>query len=245
MLRKLVSAFFALGLILCPIAAQASRVSPMIIELKPSGQSSIGRVELSNDADQGVAYDVEMMRGEISPDGKLSLTPADDQFLVFPAQALVQGKSQQVFRVQYVGEPDLAKSQIYYMAIRQVPVAFTGQESKVQVVVDYNVLVNVVPDGAQATPVVRSIEPVEQDGKSALRVDVGNSGNGYFLAGLSKWTITGKTAAGADFEKTYKAGDDLSKVIGVGVVAPGGDRIFMIPTDEKLADGTTTISIEP
>ena len=56
-------------------------------------RGAIGRVELTNDADREIAYEVQMMRGDISPTGELALTEADEDFLVFPPQAIVEANS--------------------------------------------------------------------------------------------------------------------------------------------------------
>ena len=248
------------------VPASASRVSPMILDLEPTGRSSIARVELVNDGLNDIPYEVQMMRGIISPEGKLQLTPADAEFVVFPAQTLVQSNSQQVFRIQYVGEGALDRSEVYYMSIRQIPVAFKPGVSQVQMVINYNVLVNVVPDGSRPEPVVRSalVETrlVEEEGSSevpeagdeigdepaatanGLTIDLGNSGSRYFLAGLSNWTISGTTVAGEPYEARY-SGDEMSRVIGVGVVAPDANRVFFVPTGEPLRPDGITISVEP
>src|SRR6478735_468473 len=187
------AAFAALAL---SSAADAARVSPMIVDLEPSGNGSVARVELTNDAQRDIPFEVRVMHGEISEAGELTLTPADDDFLVFPAQAIVQSNTQQVFRLQYVGNPDLSQSDIYYMSIQQVPVQIAPAQSQVQVVVNYNVLVNVVPDGTRAEAVVESVEaallqpePPEDDAAGAnaepvapqpaqpgVRVRLGNHG---------------------------------------------------------------------
>ena len=261
MFGRLLALCGALWLAIVPSVGHAARVSPMIVELEPQGRGAVARIELTNDSARGIPYEVQMMRGEISPEGELTLTPADEEFLVFPAQALVESKSQQVFRVQYVGESALGKSEIYYMSIRQIPVEFEPGVSQVQVVVNYNVLTNVVPDGATPEPTIRSADyvtrtvtrtveaengdPIATEQQvSGIQVDVGNDGNRYFHAGLSDWKITGTKADGQPFEQAY-SGEDLSKIIGVGVVAPGKNRIFLIPSEEPLADGSIAVQIDP
>ncbi|MEH6714811.1 hypothetical protein [Parasphingorhabdus flavimaris] len=259
MISKIAAAIGAIVFILTPITAQASRVSPMIVALEPVGRGSITRIELTNDSDRDIPYEVLMMRGEISPDGKLALKPADDEFLLFPTQTIVEANSQQVFRAQYVGEAALDKSQIYYMSIRQVPVEFEGEDSQVQVVVNYNVLINVVPDGALPTPVVLGTKVTTRLGQipegeaekgvvpptiHGVEVDVGNEGNRFFLAGYTNWTVSGRTVAGDPFE-TKIGNTSLSNLIGVGVVAPGRNRLFFIPTETPLEEGSVTVEIKP
>lgn len=242
--------------------AEAARVSPMIVDLEPSGNGSVARVELTNDAARDIPFEVRVMHGEISESGELTLTPADDDFLVFPTQAIVQSNTQQVFRLQYVGEPQLSRSDIYYMSIQQVPVQIEPAQSQVQVVVNYNVLVNVVPDGTRPEPVVESAEaallqpeppaddvpeaeaqPVApQPAQPGVRVRLGNHGTRFFLAGSSKWTVSGTTEAGESYSRTYK-GQEMTRVIGVGVVAPDKVRSFFVPTDAPLVQDSIKVEV--
>lgn len=248
------------SLVALPSRALASRVTPMIVDMEPTGRNSIARIELTNDADRDIAYEVQMMSGEISPKGELTLTPAEDQFIVFPPQAIVEGRSQQVFRVEYVGEDALDQSMIYYLSIRQIPVAFQPGQNQVQVVVNFNVLINVVPDGTQPQPDLRSAAYVEREVsmegvaeddipevipvEKGIAIDLGNTGNRYFFAGRATWSISAKTTAGETFSREF-SGVEMSRIIGTGVVAPGKNRLFFIPTDVPLDNATLSITVEP
>lgn len=231
----------------------------MIVDMEPAGRGAIGRVELTNDAERDIPYEVLMMRGDISPTGELTLTPADEDFLVFPPQVLVEANSQQVFRIQYLADPSLDQSQIYYLAIRQVPVEFEPGVNQVQVVVNYNVLINVVPQGTSPDPVVRQSRYVERplvtqspaEGEvpdvaqveKGVLVDLGNDGSRYFFASEAKWVISGQTTSGTPLELQLE-GKDLSKHTGVGVVAPGKTRKFFFPTGEAIVPETLKVTIE-
>lgn len=232
------------ALTFAPALAEAARVSPMIVELEPTGRASVARVELTNDSERSIPFEVRMMLGEISEEGELTLTPAEENFLVFPAQSIVESKSQQVFRIQYVGEPDLAKSEIYYMSIQQVPVAIESEASQVQVVINYNVLVNVVPDGVSPLPAVRSIEAVVEEEKPGIRIRLANDGTRYFMAGLSEWSIEGTTEAGEAFSQSFK-GDEMTRKIGVGVIGPGRVRSFFIAMDDPVVSESIKIEVKP
>lgn len=252
--------FVSALLALMPVAAEASRVSPMIVELRPTGRDAVARIELTNDADRDIPYEVQMMRGEISPDGDLALTPADEEFIVFPPQAIVEKRSQQVFRVQYVGQEALEESQIFYLSVKQIPVAFEEGENALQVVVNYNVLVNVIPENTTAVADVRSATYVEREISTeglaeddisdpiplekGLVVDLGNAGSRFFFAGRSSWSISAITVAGEPFNLNY-GGDEMSQFIGAGVVAPGKNRLFFIPTEVAIDSSTLQISIVP
>lgn len=265
MLARLTACTVALAGLCLSSVADAARVSPMIVDLKPAGNGSVARVELTNDAARDIPFEIRVMHGEISELGELTLTPADDDFVVFPAQAIVQSNTQQVFRLQYVGNPDLARSDIYYMSIQQVPVQIAPAQSQVQVVVNYNVLVNVVPDGTRPAAVVESVEatmlqpeaPDEQAAEAeaapavapqppqpGVRVRLGNTGNRFFLAGNSKWTISGTTESGEPYSRTYQP-QEMTRVIGVGVVAPEKVRSFFVPTEAALVQDSIRVEVSP
>jgi len=245
----------------------------MIVELEPVGSGSVARVELTNDAARDIPFEVRVMRGEISEEGELALTPADEDFIVFPPQSIVRRNSQQVFRLQYVGDPELDKSAIYYMSIQQVPVQVEPEQSQVQVVVNYNVLVNVVPDGTAPQAAVESVEATfrqpqeegEPDSADAdsnavpdetagvqvtpppqpgILVRLGNRGTRYFLAGMSRWKVAGETEDGATYSRDYRP-EEMTRVIGVGVVAPDRTREFFVPTEAPLVQDSVRVEVSP
>lgn len=243
MLRKLVLLSGLAILALLTLKAEALRVSPMIVEVAPVGRTSIARVELAHTGDGEFPVEVQMFRGEISEMGELNLIPADEDFLVFPAQVVVPPRSQQVFRVQYIGEPELAASENYYMQIRQIPVDLATGESQVQVVVNYNILVNVIPQGTSPEPVIESIRPMVRENVSGIEVRVENRGTRYFTAGTLPWRITGKAEDGTAVDMSLPPAE-ISKLIGVGVVTPGRARIFFIPTEKPLVEGSIKADVD-
>lgn len=244
MFRKLLFVWGAIMFSCAPIAVEAARVSPMIVEVKPLGRGSVARVELINDGQTDFPVEVQMMRGVISEEGALELTPADENFLLFPAQRIVPARSQQVFRVQYIGEPELAASEIYYMQIRQIPVVITPGQSQVQVVVNFNVLLNVIPDGTSPEPVFESILPVVREDVAGIEVRLANRGTRYFTASSRPWQVSGTAEDGTALDFRLSS-EEIAKLIGVGVVAPGRVRIFFIPTEKPLVEGTIQASMVP
>lgn len=242
MFRYLLVACGALLLASMSAPAEATRISPMVIDVEPIGRQSIGRVELSNPGNGEFPVEVQMFRGLITEDGKLELTPADEDFLVFPAQIVVPANSQQAFRVQYVGDPELGKSEVYYMQVRQVPVDVTPGQSQVQVVINFNVLVNVIPDGATPVPAVDSIEPVMRGDQAGIEVRVANRGTRYYTAGTLPWKVRGQTDDGSDLAIDLTP-EQMAQLIGVGVVAPDRERVFFVPTERPLVENTVEVTL--
>ena len=222
--------------------ANAARISPMVVVLAPSGSGATTRLELSNPDDKSFPVEIRMFRGDISEAGELSLTPADDDFLVFPTQLVVPAKAQQAIRLQYIGAPDLKQSEIYYAAVRQIPVEMPGDQSRVQVVVNFNVLVNVVPPGAKADPKVEVVGTAIRENVPGVEVRVSNAGNRFTTAGTLPWQVTGTATDGLAVDLRPSA-QEMAKAIGVGVVAPGKSRLFFVPTGKPLTAGTVRVSL--
>lgn len=252
-------------LMLCAVAALcalgsgpsfAARVTPMAIDMTPTGRGSVARIEVTNNENRDIPMEVRLYRGVISESGQLDLKPADDRFVAFPPQVVIPANGQQVFRVQYLPDGPLAQSEVFYAAITQLPVETDPTVSKIQLLMRFNVLLNVVPDGTKAEPIVswvrvadRKAPAAEADLAKKLQSDptlaergvdvrIENRGNRYFAAGQADWTIKGTDKAGAPFSKSFTSAE-MGEMIGTGVVAPGRARVFFIPLDRQLGEGAS------
>jgi fimbrial chaperone protein len=234
--------------------AQAARVTPMALDLEPTGTRSSARIEVTNNEDKQLPVEVRMYKGIIDERGQLDLQPADDDFMVFPPQTLIEPNGQQVFRVQYLPGDVPTQSEVYYASVSQIPVQLPSDQSRIQVVMRFNVLINVVPDGTAPDPHVTSVTPIVQETKltaqeqtahpeaaaiqkqPGIEVRIENKGTRYFAAGRTSWSISGADNAGKPYSEDFTAAK-MSELIGMGIVAPGRARIFFVPTPDKLADG--------
>jgi fimbrial chaperone protein len=238
-------------------AAQAARVTPMSLELEPQGTRSTARIEVANNEDRQLPMEVRMYRGIIAENGELTLEPADDKFMVFPPQTLIGPNSKQIFRIQYLPDGPMTQSEVYYAGISQIPVELPAEQSRIQVVMRFNVLVNVVPDGTTPDPVVAKVSPVSREIElgpdekapedkdvrktrieNGLEVRIENKGTRYFAAGRAGWSIKGTDSTGKPYSVDRPA-TEVGEQIGMGIVAPGKARVFFMPTPDKLAEGAT------
>lgn len=227
-------------LVFAPTVAHASRVSPMSVELEPFGRDSIARIQFTNTADRDFPLEVRAFRGDISERGELTLTPADDDFLIFPPQLVVAPLKDQVIRVQYIGNPDLAQAQVYYLSVRQLPVELESGSPQIQVTVTFNVFVDLEPEGLDVKPRVDTIIPAEQEGVPGVEVRIANDGDGMLMAGRKSWTVAGKRQNGEAFSLEMNPAQ-MSSTIGVGVVAPGKARRFFFPLEPDMNPETVTV----
>ena len=253
--RALTTASATIGLAVWALViappVNAARVTPMVAEIEPSGSGSTLRLEVSNSEDRAIPFEITMHRGVISEDGNVTLEPADDRFVVFPPQTVLQAQGQQVFRIQHIPDRSTNQSEIYYASVSQLPVALSQDESRIQMLMRFNVLINVVPRGTRSAPKIEWIksaerviapeddaatevdESAETKTLSGIEVRISNQGDRYFGAGQTNWTVNGTTLDGSPFSQRF-SDSEVRLHTGLGIVAPSAARIFFIPLEDKL-----------
>jgi fimbrial chaperone protein len=239
-------------------AAQAVRVSPMVVELTSVGTGSTARIEIQNANSNAMPFEIRVYRIDYDDGGVMHETPADSDFLVFPPQGILAKNGRQVIRVQWIGG-NLGSSRGYYVSVNQLPVAVDSSASdgkslgaSVQVLYHIKVLATVAPPGSQPKIEVQGVKPVMiaaapppgQPESAApagalepgIEISVRNEGKRYALMAGSTWTIEG---TGVDHQplKVVLTRDDLSHLLGAGYVpALGGQRTFKVPTGKAFSN---------
>jgi fimbrial chaperone protein len=216
-------AFFA-----APTAAWAYQVAPMIYDLAPSGPRAANVIRITNTQDQPITVEILAEQRLFDEAGKESRKPADDKFVLFPPQAIVQPGATQAVRVQYVGPQTLDKSETYTVTVKQVPVQLPNDgKTGVQFVFNFSTVANIVPPDAKAQIAAPS-EPltVSPDGKT-LRLTLRNTGTKY--ANLSRSTVE---LAGGAYRATVKD-EEWRKALGTSWILPGGTRVIELPKPNK------------
>lgn len=181
----------------------------------------------------------------LDAEGKVVEEPADDKFLVFPPQGVLAPGGRQVVRLQWVGAPNLAASEAYYVSINQLPVAFApgaddGLAAQVQVVYNMRALVVVAPPGAtpkvEATSVkLATYTPPSPPGSNevaapvdGVEVTLGNTGRRHAMMAGYNWRFEG---TGTDRKplRVDVSTEELNQVLGTGYVPALGSRTFRMP----------------
>lgn len=216
-----------------PVAAMS--VSPVVLELSTVGSVNHGQITVVNDAATPLPVEISISRIDLTVDGEVTSKAAGDEFLVFPPQAMLPSGATQVFRLQWVGDPQIKTSQSYIFSVNQVPVKVTSGKTGVQVVFNFGCVVNVAPQqGSASINLVKSAVGKDEKGKSRAELTVSNSGNLH--AKLSDATI--RLSSGAWSETLTP--EKLRVAMGIGLVQPGKTRRFLIPVE--LPTGSTQIS---
>lgn len=220
-------------LLLLVIAGPASafRVLPMTYDLAPIGSGATQVLRVENLGDRPLTVELFAERRDILEDGSERRTPADEDFVIFPPQSIIQPAETRAFRVQYLGEPRLERSVTYAITVAQLPIELDGAaETGVQVVFAFSTMANVVPAGSRAALEVRE---VRAEGDAAL-VLVENTGTRYGRVTEGAWTFT--NAGGAE---ATVAGEALREAVEIGLVQPGTRRLVRLPLPPGFAAGGT------
>lgn len=241
--RALLVVFAALAALAGP--AWAMRVSPMVIEMDSRGANAVARIEVQNVNSGNLAFQTRIFRMEFDKDGNIVETPADDQFLVFPPQGVLPPSGRQVVRLQWVGDPELAASQAYYVSVEQLPVALEPGApdtigAKVQVLYNMRALVVVAPPGAKPAVTTASAKqinyqppaaagsnelPPMQDG---VEVTLRNTGRRHAMMANFGWQLEGTDKDG-EWLRVDISPEELNRVVGTGYVPAQGERVFRLP----------------
>lgn len=237
------AALAALALLVGP--ALAMRVSPMVVEMESRGSNATARIEVQNINQGKLAFQTRVYRMEIDPDGQVKETPADDRFLIFPPQGALPPGGRQVIRIQWLGEPELAASEAYYVSIEQLPVPFEpgsedAADAQVQVLYHMRALVVVAPPGAKPDVTAESVkavtfQPPAPKGttelpprEEAVEIILKNDGRRHAMMSNFRWVLTGTDKDGK-YLRVDVSPDELTTAVGTGYVPALGVRGFRLP----------------
>lgn len=225
----LVRGLFLLAL-LSPVAATpialAMTVTPTHVELTSAGARSRALITVVNTDTRPLPVEANILRADLDESGAVRTSEGADEFLVMPPQALIPPGATQNFRVQWLGDPMIEKSQSFILYLTQIPVKLPERQSAVQVVMSIGALINVAPPrGAPSLHVVDSGVVTGRQGKRHPTVTVVNTSKVHALLPQSTVRLTA-----ANWSQTVTSAT-LAERVGVGLVQPGRRRRFVMPVD--------------
>ncbi len=201
--------------------ASAMSVTPLSVEMTASGTGNKSTIRVLNDSAAPIPVEIQVALATLNENGDSQSNPASDQFLIFPAQAVIPAGGSQSFRVQWRGDPNLAESKTFVFSVNQLPVNLSASNSGVQIVFNFSVIVNVAPlKGQSAIKLVAANIASDAKGVKRAVITVSNAGNRHAL--LGDGTIVLSSGA---WTKTLTGGE-LRQMIGFGLVQPGKTRRF-------------------
>jgi P pilus assembly chaperone PapD len=218
--------------------AQAQSVEPMRFELAPTGTASQTTLQVRNTRPFPITIEAVPSVLTIDANGEETLVPADDDFLIFPPQAVIDAGKTQSIRVRYIGGGALDTSKAYRININQLPIDMREDgESGVAVTVNFATLVNVVPSNVKSDLAVSELSSAE-DGR--WRMLVTNNGNRYArMPDLDMRISQGSRTSDISSNATQGWFDR-------NLILPGGSLYVTMPAQEGFDPQQTTIElVEP
>ncbi|MDO9337896.1 MAG: molecular chaperone [Caulobacteraceae bacterium] len=239
LLRKWTASLAVAGMLMVGASAvEAMTVQPVVVDLRMSGREMSAPIRVENNGPNPLPVEIRVVETDISPEGVKASDRKSEDLLVFPPQAIIPPGETQVFRLQYVGEPSSEKSKHYYVEVAQLPVELPEGQSAIQILYNFQVMVNVA--SITATPPKLTVESAEVakngEGKPVAAFTVANSGLNYGYISSGSLKITYKDTAGKEQSKTLSS-TDIQQSIGFGMVGPGASRRFLTPLE--AAEGST------
>jgi fimbrial chaperone protein len=235
MARSFLLALVAAGLALSASPAAAFKLIPFSATFTPTGSGASQAFRVENDSDQSIAVQLSVVHREMAIDGKETLTDAENDFAVFPAQLVLLPGEGRAVRVQWLGDAAPKGELAYRLIAEQLPVELNPQQtqnSRIRVLIRYEATVYVTPPGVAPNLAILSAAPAAASAKPMLEITVQNRGSQHAI--LHNLTLTLRPKAGGS--SVALAGEQVSGMVEENVLA-GHTRRFLLPWPAGLPLG--------
>lgn len=214
--------------------ANAFRFSPFRAKFEPSGDGANQLFTVENNTGEPASVQIRIMTRDVDVDGGEKNADAEKDFMIYPAQLVLEPHASRSVRVQWVGAPNLKEEKAYRIIAEQLPVNLDKKKPKtsaVKFLVSYRGALFVTPPGL-AHNVTLDFSGTTQDatGKRVLEIVLHNRGTQHALLRNLKLDIKD------DKNNTVSLSGEnqLKGVTGEGILA-GHRRQFVIPRPEGLS----------
>lgn len=243
---KRVLAMLAAALVQTAPIANAMTVQPVVINLQTSGRGMTQVITVENTFSTPLPVELTVQELKLTEDG-VSLTGVDPgDLLVFPPQALIQPGQTQTFRVQYVGDPDLAASKHYYITVAQLPVKLPEGKSAIQILYNFQVLISIAPAGHKPSISVASTSIGRNAaGKPVPLLMVRNASVAHGYLSDGRLRIVERDAAGNEIFRRTMSGPEIQQTIGFGLIGANQERRVTVPVELPSAEGSVEATFSP
>ena len=215
----------------------ALQVSPLVIDMNTVGPDSRKVITVVNSADKQVPMELKVNKLDLGLNGELIRTEGgEDDFLIFPPQTVIPGGATQIFRIQWIGDPNIDKSRSYNISVNQIPVEM-GEASedktsvRLQIVYSFLSVVTVRPPEGKSSFQIRSVERAEiSKGRPAVAITIENTGNLHNYLANAHLILSDANGWQKEMSPT-EVGASSS-----GLVLPGNTRRLVVAVPDLPAD---------
>ncbi|MCC4223421.1 MAG: fimbria/pilus periplasmic chaperone [Pseudomonadota bacterium] len=170
----------------------AYEVSPIYLELDDVGRNSQGLYKVTNVEEEPILLEVHVYQADFSS-GEEVLTPSEDEFLILPPQAKIDGQKSQTFRVRYTPKKPIKKTETYRIVFTQIELDNQTKEneedSSISMLLEFATLAFVSPASSKSIPsatIQNNQIAIRNDGKRVLNM---NGMEFSFSGGKSNKTV--------------------------------------------------------
>jgi fimbrial chaperone protein len=227
--------------------ASAMTVQPVVLNLATVGRDMTQVLTVTNSFAFAIAVELKIEELTVDAEGVQGTGKDPGDLLVFPPQASIRPGQTQSFRVQYVGDPALARSRHYYVTVAQLPVQVQqGGAAAVQVLYNFQVLVSVAPQGTKpAIRVDRAAVERTADGKAVPVVSFSNPSPAHGYLSNGRIRVVQRDAAGREAFRKVLSAPEVQQAIGYGLIGAGQTRKVTLPIELPQAGGTLEAQYTP
>ncbi len=242
-MRRLVGLIaLVLGLVFVT-AVIAMTVQPVVIDMKMSGRDMSAPLRVENNGPNPLPVEIRIVDTEFTTDSVKASERITDDIIAFPPQAIIPPGETQVFRVQYVGDPASDRSRHYYATVAQLPIQLPEGQSAIQILYNFQVMINVASTTAGDAALSISNASVEtSNGKTVAAFDVSNASLNYGYLSTGRLTIVQKDEGGREIFRRTLPSSEIQQTIGFGLVGPQLTRHFVSPVELPSATGPVEVT---
>ena len=223
--------------------AQAMTVQPVVIDMQTAGRQMSTVITVENTFATQLPVELTVQELELTPEGVKQTGSDPGDLMIFPPQTIIEPGQTQTFRLQYVGDPALAKSKHYYVTVAQLPVKLPEGQSAIQILYNFQVLVSVAPAGVKPQIAVQGAEIGKNAaGKPIPVVTVANDSTAHGYLANGRLRIVQKDAAGKQLFTKSLSGAEIQQSMGFGLIGGGQVRKVSIPVELPSAEGSVEAS---
>ena len=236
----------AVSMVVAGVVA-AMTVQPVAVDLRMAGREMSAPVRVENNGPNPLPVEVRIVETDFTLDSVRASDRASEDLLVFPPHAIIPPGETQVFRLQYVGDPDGDRSRHYYAEVAQLPVELPEGQSAIQILYNFQVMVNVASmiAGEPELSITGSEIVTDGEGRPVAAFTVNNASRNYGYLSTGTLTIRHTDASGRETMRRTLAPNDIQQTIGYGLIGPEMSRRFTTAIELESAEGELEVTYVP
>lgn len=240
--KRILLSFFLVLLGVQP--AFAFKLLPISRTFAPAGSGATQSYQVVNDSDERLAVQVSIVQRQMDLAGKENYQSADEDFLIYPPQILLEPQKTQTVRVTWLGDPQPTKELAYRIIAEQLPINLEKPHANqikpvgaVKVLLRYLGSLYIRPANVQPHVVLEGAELQKGTNGNELAISFNNRGTARAVLKNLKLHLIGQG-------KTVDLQPEQLKEINNTVILAGNKRRFVMPWPNSLPVGAVTAKFE-